>query len=130
MNYSQNANEIIRLCQTIIERINQHLRHFPHHEKYALSRYTIAPVSRGLNFVGFRTWRKTRFVRRHSMHNFSRSLKRNDIPSIVSIMGNARHSASYNHFCRRIKTERPDLIHQLPERHRYACTNLPLHQSR
>lgn len=37
MNYSQNANEIIRLCQTIIERINQHLRHFPHHEKYALS---------------------------------------------------------------------------------------------
>ena len=36
MNYSQNANEIIKLCQTIIERINQHLRHFPHHEKYAL----------------------------------------------------------------------------------------------
>ena len=87
-------------------------------------------VSRGLNFVGFRTWRKTRFVRRHSMHNFSRSLKRNDIPSIVSIIGNAKHSASYNHFCRRMRTERPDLIHQLPERHRYACTNLPLHQSR
>lgn len=37
MNYSQNANEIIKLCQTIIERINQHLRHFPSHEKYALS---------------------------------------------------------------------------------------------
>ena len=36
MNYSQNANEIIKLCQTIIERINQHLRHFPSHEKYAL----------------------------------------------------------------------------------------------
>lgn len=96
----------------------------------ALSRYTVAPVSRGLNFVGFRTWRKTRFVRRHSMHNFSRSLKRNDIPSIVSIIGNAKHSASYNHFCRRLRTERPDLITSLPERHRYACTNLPLHQSR
>lgn len=37
MNYSQNANEIIKLCQAIIERINQHLRHFPSHEKYALS---------------------------------------------------------------------------------------------
>ena len=36
MNYSDNANEIIKLCQTIIERINQHLRHFPNHEKYAL----------------------------------------------------------------------------------------------
>jgi hypothetical protein len=37
MNYSQNANEIIKLCQAIIERVNQHLRHFPRHEKYALS---------------------------------------------------------------------------------------------
>lgn len=100
------------------------------HLALELSKWTIAPSKRGVNFVGMRTWRKTRFVRRHSMHNFSRSLKRNDIPSIVSIMGNARHSASYNHFCRRIRTERPDLIHQLPERHRYACTNLPLHQSR
>lgn len=36
MNYSDNANEIIKLCQTIIERVNQHLRHFPNHEKYAL----------------------------------------------------------------------------------------------
>ena len=36
MNYSQNANEIIKLCQTIIERLNQHMRHFPSHEKYAL----------------------------------------------------------------------------------------------
>ena len=65
-----------------------------------------------------------------NLNHFPRSLKRNDIPSIVSIIGNAKHSASYNHFCRRIRTERPDLIHQLPERHRYACTNLPLHQSR
>jgi hypothetical protein len=100
------------------------------HLGLALSRYTIAPVSRGLNFVGFRTWRKTRFVRRHSMHSFSRSLKRGDLQGIVSIMGNARHSASYAHFCRRLTAERPDLIHQLPERHRHACTNLPLHQSR
>jgi hypothetical protein len=31
-----------------------------------LSRHTIAPVSRGVNFVGYRTWRSTRFVRKHS----------------------------------------------------------------
>lgn len=37
MNYSQNANEIIKLCQTLVERTNQHLRHFPSHEKYGLS---------------------------------------------------------------------------------------------
>lgn len=94
------------------------------------SRYTIAPVSRGLNFVGFRTWRKTRFVRRHSMHNFSRAMRSGALLSIVSIMGNAKRSASYNHFCRRLAAERPDLVFQLPESHRHACTNLQLHQSR
>lgn len=36
MNYSKSANEIIKLCQTIVERVNQHLKHFPRHEKYAL----------------------------------------------------------------------------------------------
>ena len=95
----------------------------------ALSRYTIAPVRRGLNFVGFRTWRKTRFVRRHSMHNFSRALRKGELPSIVSIMGNAKRSASYKHFCRRLTNERPDLVPQLPERHQHACTNLQIHQS-
>lgn len=92
----------------------------------SLSRYTIAPTSRGLNFVGFRTWRKTRFVRRHSMHNFSRAMRKGAMPSLISIMGNAQHSASYQHFCRRLRAERPDLIASLPERHRHACTNLPL----
>ena len=92
-----------------------------------LSRYTIAPVSRGLNFVGFRTWRKTRFVRRHSMHNFSRAMRNGAMPSLVSIMGNAKHSASYKHFCRRLNAERPDLVSQLPQGHRNACTNLSLH---
>ena len=37
MNYTKPANEILTMCQTIIERLNQHLRHFPNHEKYALS---------------------------------------------------------------------------------------------
>lgn len=91
------------------------------------SRYSIQPVSRGVNFVGFRTWRSTRFVRRHSLHTFSRSLKRGAMPSLVSIMGNARHSATYAHFCRRLRAERPDLIPQLPESHRHACHHLPLH---
>lgn len=79
-----------------------------------LSRWTIQPTRRGVNFVGFRTWRKTRFVRRHSLHNFSRSLRRGDVRSLNSIMGNARHSATHAHFCRRISIERPDLIPQLP----------------
>ncbi len=79
-----------------------------------LSRWTIQPVRRGVNFVGFRAWRKTRFVRRHSLHTFSRALRRGNVRSLNSIMGNARHSATHAHFCRRIRAERPDLIPILP----------------
>lgn len=87
----------------------------------ALSRYTIAPVSRGLNFVGFRTWRKTRFVRRHSLFRFSRSLKAGDVPSLNSILGNALRTSSHAHMCRRIRDERPELISQIPSaRNRHA----------
>ena len=78
-----------------------------------LSRWTIAPVKRGVNFVGFRTWRQRRFVRKHSMHTFSRSLRRGDVHSLNSILGNALRTASLAHFHRRVRAERPDLAHQL-----------------
>jgi|TARA_A100001518_G_C1223874_1_gene70088 retron-type reverse transcriptase len=78
------------------------------------SRWTIAPVSRGVNFVGFRTWRRLRFVRKRSMHSFSKSLRRGDIRSLNSIMGHAAATATLAHFNRRIAAERRDLITQLP----------------
>ena len=111
-------------ANTLREIIGDFLRDELHLE---FSRYTIAPTKRGLNFVGFRTWRSTRFVRRHSLHTFSRSLRHGSLPSLVSVLGNARYTATYRHFCRRILSERPDLVSQLPEQHRHACTNLSLH---
>jgi retron-type reverse transcriptase len=81
--------------------------------KLTLSRWTIATVKRGVNFVGFRTWRKRRFVRKHSLYSFRKSLRLGDVQSINSILGNARRTASHAHFCRRARNERPDLIHQL-----------------
>lgn len=75
-----------------------------------LSRWTIAPVSRGVNFVGFRTWRKRRFVRKHSLYRFGRSLRTGDVASLNAILGNARRTASHDHLCRRVLNERPDLI--------------------
>ena len=77
-----------------------------------LSRWTIQDCCRGLNFVGFRTWRRTRFVRRRSIHRFSKSLQSGNVLSIVSVMGNARRTATHAHFCNRLVSERPDLIHK------------------
>lgn len=79
-----------------------------------LSRYTIAPVARGVNFVGFRTWRSIRFPRKRSLYRFSRSLRRGEVASLNAIMGHALRTATHRHFCRRIRAERPDLIPRLP----------------
>ena len=35
-----------------------------------LSKSTIAPMARGINFVGYRTWASRRFIRRHSLGNY------------------------------------------------------------
>lgn len=78
-----------------------------------LSKWTIQPVSRGLNFVGFRTWRKTRFVRKHSIYTFSRALRKCSIESVVSCIGHAQRSASHKHFMKRLR-EYPELYDQLP----------------
>lgn len=63
-----------------------------------LSKWNVSKIKRGCNFVGFRTWKKTRFVRKHSLHNFSRALRDGKHESIVSIMGNAKNTATYKYF--------------------------------
>ena len=79
-----------------------------------LSRWTIAPVRRGVNFVGFRTWRSRRFVRKHSLHRFNKSLRSGDVKSLNSILGNALNTSSHYHMVNRAITIRPDLTPYLP----------------
>jgi RNA-directed DNA polymerase len=79
-----------------------------------LSRWTIQPVKRGLNFVGFRTWRKTRFVRKHSLYTYSKALRRGDIDSVISCIGHAKASGTHKHFMNRLR-EYPALYDQLPD---------------
>ncbi|WP_051321327.1 reverse transcriptase domain-containing protein [Chrysiogenes arsenatis] len=79
-----------------------------------LSKWGIAKVSRGVNFVGFRTWRNMRFVRKHSMKSMTKAIKRGKIESIISILGNAHKTSSFKWFCMRIKAMRPELISKIP----------------
>jgi retron-type reverse transcriptase len=78
-----------------------------------LSRHTIATNHRGVNFCGFRTARRYRLVRKHSLYRFSRSLARADTQSLNAIMGHALRTATITHFRRRITTERPSLAPHL-----------------
>jgi len=65
-----------------------------------LSKSTIAPVSRGINFVGYRTWVSKRFIRRHSLYNYRAALRCGKTESAISILGHARHTHSLQHMLR------------------------------
>lgn len=68
-----------------------------------LSKSSIARVSRGINFVGYRTWTGRRFVRRHSLYTYRQSIKRGDMDSIVSCLGHARRTHSLQHMLHTLK---------------------------
>lgn len=82
-----------------------------------LSKYTIAPVTRGVNFVGYRTWASKRFIRRHSISTFRHASRRGDSQSVASCLGHASKTHSLQHMLRHLKeTHHADL--RLPEIYR------------
>jgi len=105
--FDLNRDQAHALRQHIEAWIDQHLA-------LKLSHWTIATTRRGVNFVGYRTWRKTRVVRKRSLFRFRRALKAGRIASLNSLMGHALRTSTHRHYCRRIRAERPDLIDSLP----------------
>jgi retron-type reverse transcriptase len=86
--------------------------------KLELSKSTLAPVSRGINFVGYRTWAGKRFIRRHSLGNFRKAMRRGNIESAASIFGHARHTHSLQHMLNFTKELHYDYYRQLPKIYR------------
>lgn len=88
------------------------------HLSLRLSRLTIARVTRGINFVGYRTWASRRFVRKHSLFTFRRSVRAGRIESVVSSLGHARKTASLRHMLNTTRTADHGLHHRLPQAYR------------
>jgi len=90
-----------------------------------LSKYTIAPVRRGINFVGYRTWASRRFIRKHSLFKFRRALKKDKLQSAISILGHARRTHSFIHLLKTAYDRNRELFEQLPvhfrRRYQPAC---------
>jgi retron-type reverse transcriptase len=89
-----------------------------------LSRYTIASRSRGVNFVGYRTWAGKRFIRKHSLFKFKRAAAAKEAEAIASFLGHARNTSSLRHLLATLKEYANDL--PLPkayrsDAHRRAC---------
>lgn len=83
-----------------------------------LSRYTIAPIKRGVNFVGYRTWASARFIRKHSLFKFKKAANKGKLDSIISILGHARRTHSFTHMMRILQEKFNDLYRQLPKTYR------------
>ena len=80
-----------------------------------LSKYTIAPIRRGINFVGYRTWATKRFIRKHSLFKFRRAAQKGKVASLASTFGHARHTHSLNHLINFTKEKHHDLYRSLPK---------------
>ena len=59
-----------------------------------LSKSTIAKVKSGLNFVGYRTWRSRRVIRKFSLYKFKRKVKERHWQAVVSLLGHAKNTNS------------------------------------
>jgi hypothetical protein len=89
-----------------------------------LSRYSLHRVKRGINFVGYRTWRSCRFIRKHSLFKFSRAVKSGSAESAISILGHASRTRSFQHLLQLCREKNHDLYRKLPPhfRSRYQPT--------
>lgn len=80
-----------------------------------LSRFSLAPVKRGVNFVGYRTWASRRFIRKHSLFTFRRRLKAGRLDSIASILGHACRTHSLRHLISKLKETCHAYPYRLPQ---------------
>lgn len=81
------------------------------------SKFSLSRVSRGVNFVGYRTWASKRFIRRHSIFTYRRAVKRGEYESAISILGHARNTHSLQHLLRVARSHHA-FHHQLPKIYR------------
>jgi len=66
--------------------------------KLELSHWHIQKIKRGINFVGYRTWKKKKFVRKHSMYKMKKAIKKKKINSIISLIGHAKGTNTISYY--------------------------------
>lgn len=63
-----------------------------------LSKCTIQKIKRGTNFVGFRTFKGLKLVRKRSMYNFRKAVKNNNTEALASMMGHAKGTQTMRYY--------------------------------
>lgn len=63
--------------------------------KLELSKAKINPISKGINFVGYRAWQGKRIIRKRSMKQFNKSLRKGKLLSVQASLAHAKRTSSY-----------------------------------
>ncbi len=82
-----------------------------------LSRSTIARISRGVNFVGYRTWRSKRFIRKHSLYKARKAVREGRLDSFISHLAHASRTHSLQHLLNYAMENNYGLYSQLPKKY-------------
>jgi len=82
-----------------------------------LSRSTIQKIRRGVNFVGYRTWKTRRFIRKYSLYKFRKMLKKGRQEAVVSLLGHAKRTDSLGYMLNILEVPYAENI-QLPKSYR------------
>lgn len=85
--------------------------------KLRLSRSTISHTRRGLNFVGYRTWRSKRFIRKHSLYKARKAVRENRLDSFISHLAHASKTHSLQHLLNYARENNYGLYYQLPKKY-------------
>lgn len=98
--------------------------------RLTLSKSTISKVKRGVNFVGYRTWRSHRFVRKHSLYKFRRAVVRSDLAAAISLLGHALRTASLGYMLHGASSRNTPLFSALPPTFRRQANTHEINRER
>lgn len=97
-----------------LARIRQHLALLG----LEISHYSLHPIKRGANFVGFRTWARGRFVRPRIISAVRADARKGRLAPIVSRLGHARRTCSYRSLLNHLEDNHHAIYLRLPQGHR------------
>lgn len=104
-----------------IECMNKVIKFIHDNLKLELSKSTLAKASKGVNFVGYRTWSRKRFIRRRSLYNFRQTAKQGKVESVISILGHARQTHTLKYLLTTLRDKYHAINIQLPKIYHPRC---------
>jgi len=87
-------------CTELLKKIKSFLKD---NLKLSLSKSKIQKIKKGINFIGYRTWRSKKFIRKRSLYHFSKAVRKRDILAIHSLLGHSKDTSSYKHLLKLLK---------------------------